>query len=388
LARQEINPATLRPALAGEVGAWELFPGTHVVGIRDLDRYIQVPSEKLDALLNALVRMDGQHSLTEISDGLRAAGWSMDVESLYGKVSAAGLVAGVPFLGEMKRLAIKLAELKIDWIFRSAKWIVRAYPLWVALPVLAPLGALIAIFFFGARLPRFSWQSIFWRPVGGLEWTVVIAGIVASILFHEGAHAFVAVRHGLTPSRVRVLAYLGVIPYLVLSIPGLYTVPPRTRIKVWAAGPLGSWTAACTALIALGFARDTGFYHQWFVTLAQVNLVIAIWNLFPLLPTDGYFILCTLLHTHNLRLHGWRALMDIFRGRRRPGAAIAIYGIAMVAVLAFVWQRNVFRILHFFSYSAVGYALVVGVTLLLIGRQIALATGWKSTLGVARRKKS
>ena len=388
MAQQKQNPEPLRPALAGEVGAWELFPGTYVVGIKERDRYIQVPGEKLAPLMSALSQMDGRRTLAEISVALGASGWSMDMEALYHKVASAGLVEGIPFRGEMTRLALKLAEFRIEPIFRRTSWIRRLYSFAVWLPPIALAGALFTILYFGTHAPHLALGAMFWRPRGTEQWIAVAAGVILSLLFHEGAHAITAVRYGLTPSRIRVLAYLAVIPYLLLSIPGLYTVPPRTRLKVWIAGPLGSLTAACMAQIGLAFVGETGVTHQWLTTLAQVNLLIAIWNLFPLLPTDGYFILCTLLRAHNLRLRGWRAIVDVFRRQRRPTLVMVIYGICMVGFLVLFWQRNVFRILHLFSYSIIGYALVVTLTLLLVVRQFMLASQRRSFTGMERRKKS
>ena len=368
------------------MGAWELFPGTYVVGIKEIDRYIQVPAEKRQAVMYALSWMDGQHTLEEISHQVHSAGWSMDIESLYRKAGAAGLLVGIPFIGELRWLTLRLGDLRIAGLFRNAELIRQTFPVFVALAALSLAGAAIAISYFGVAAPHLSRRAIFWRPLGTQQWIVVLAGILLSILFHEGAHAITAVRYELIPSRIRVLMYLGIIPYVVLSIPGLYTIPPRARLKVWIAGPIGSLTAACTAQIGLAFVGQTGFWHQWLVALVQVNLLIAISNFFPLLPTDGYFILCTLVRTHNLRLHGWQALAGIFR-RRRPALTALAYGVCAVGFLAFFWQRNVFRILHFYSYSVLGYAVVVGTTLLLVVRQIRLASERKSTMGITGRKR-
>jgi hypothetical protein len=42
---------------------------------------------------------------------------------------------------------------------------------------------------------------------------------------------------------------------------------------------------------------------------------LALANLFPFLPTDGYFVAMTLFRTHNLRMRAWRALNDLLHGR-------------------------------------------------------------------------
>jgi putative peptide zinc metalloprotease protein len=380
------NPEAVKPVLAGPLGAWELFPGTQVLGIRELDRYMQAPSRKAGALTRALSLMDGEHTLEQISASMRSVGIAIDVEGLYRKAAGAGLVAGIPFAGDMSRISLRLLEINIEPFFRRANWIRKVYPFLAYLPLLAAAGAAITLFYSGISLLHLGFPKV-WRPIGPGQWIAVLAGALLSILLHEGAHAVTASRYGLAPSRVRLLGYLGFIPYLVLSIPGLYTVPPRMRLKIWAAGPLGSLMAASVAQIA-AFASPAGFAHLCLSTLAQVNLFVAIWNLCPLVPTDGYFILCTLVRSHNLRFHAWSAIADVFRMRRTPSIVFLLFGISSIALLAILWQRNVSRILYFFSHSVLGYGVIAAVTILLIVRQVLLATARKSAIGAALGSKS
>jgi len=373
--------------LAGPLGAWELFPGTHVLGIRELDRYIQVPSRKAEVLTRALSLMNGQHTLEQISAAMLSAGFALDVESLYRKAAGAGLIAGIPFVGDMTRLSFRLLELNIGPFFRKANWIRKIYPVLSWLPLLAVAGAIVTLFYSGINAQHLGLPTI-WRPVGAMQWIAVLAGILLSILLHEGAHAVTASRYGLAPSRFRLLGYLGFIPYLVLSIPGLYTVPPRMRLKIWGAGPLGSLMAASMAQIGLTFVSPAGFVHLWLSTLAQINLFVAVWNLCPLLPTDGYFILCTLVRSHNLRFHAWGAMADMLRMKRMPSVVLLIFGISSIALLAILWQRNVSRILYFFSHSVLGYVVIAAITILLIVRQVLLATARKSAIGAVLGSKS
>ena len=358
-----------------------------MLGIRALDRYIQAPSEKCEAIQHALSAMDGQHTLEEIADSLRSAGWAMDMQGLYRKAAGAGLIEGIPFVGDMSRVSLRLLELNIERFFRNAVWIRRLYPQLACLPFLAITGAITTLFYSGVNFLHLALPKV-WRPIGAEQWIAVFAGILLSILLHEGAHAVTATRYGLVPSRIRLLGYLGFIPYLVLSIPGLYTVPPKARLKIWGAGPLGSLMAASVAQIGAALVGPTGFPHLCLSTLAQVNLLFAIWNLCPLVPTDGYFILCTLVRSHNLRFHAWSAIADVFRLRRRPSMVLIIFGILSVGLLAILWQRNVSRILHFFSHSVLGYVVIAAVTILLIVRQIMLVSARKSAMEAAQGSKS
>ena len=117
------NPEAVKPRLGGPLGAWELFPGTHVLGIRELDRYMQAPSRNAIALTRALSLMDGEHTLEQISASMRSVGIAIDVEGLYRKAAVAGLVAGIPFVGDMSRISLRLLDLNIEPFFRRANWI-------------------------------------------------------------------------------------------------------------------------------------------------------------------------------------------------------------------------------------------------------------------------
>jgi len=66
-------------------------------------------------------------------------------------------------------------------------------------------------------------------------------------------------------------------------------------------------------------------------------------NLWPLMPTDGYFIMCTLLKVWNVRSNAWQMLKNLVRGQRqnRYGWFLWIYVIIAVALIV---QGLVFQI--------------------------------------------
>lgn len=364
-------PPHSRPSLAGPIGAWELFPGTHVVGIRELDRYLRVPSAKVGVVLEALSRMDGNRSLDEIGESLRAAGWTLDMADFHRRLVDAGLIAGVPFSGDMTRLFVPWAGVRIDRFFKDpsgARW---AY-------LLARWACLLAV---PAALAAMLWSGALWpqgRPDGGAyslrvsDVLPLTLGVILSIVLHEGAHLVTAWAHGLVPARLRFVGFLGFIPYAVLFIPGLYTVPPRIRVKIWSAGPLGSLTAASLARVLVAFLPAGAPASVWLAHFAIANMTIVVWNLCPLLPTDGYFVFCTLLKRHNLRRHAWQELFDSIRHARKPHLLLACYGAVSVALLALVWGRNVVWLLHWAASSVLGVAvLLVAVALLVRQAQLA-----------------
>ena len=64
--------------------------------------------------------------------------------------------------------------------------------------------------------------------------TLIIMGI--SMFIHEISHGVVAYKYGLIPKQLVVSLYLYISPIVYLKIPGIYTVNPKTRVKIWSAG--------------------------------------------------------------------------------------------------------------------------------------------------------
>jgi len=142
--------------------------------------------------------------------------------------------------------------------------------------------------------------------------------LLASVLVHELAHAWVARRRGVTVRQV------------VLTLVGGHTEmadsgSPTTGALVAVAGPLAN--VALAALGWLGFQLtqpgpfsgvDRGALHAAFGVLAYSNALVAAFNLLPGLPMDGGWILEAIV---------WR-----LTGRRNTGTRAAAYVGRVVAV--------------------------------------------------------
>ena len=339
-----------------DIQAWELFPGTHILGNCVLDRYVIVPSAGVPVLLEAIRAIDGERTLEEISSELRARGYAVDMRQLHARLWKAGLIEGAPYQGDVTRFSICWASLGTARFFglipRSGRFLA-----WVsaASAVMAVLALWLSV---AHRLNLFSSFRTH-VPAGPIEFAgVLLAGIVLSVIAHEGAHGLTASRFGRVPTRLRALGYFGFIPCFVLSIPGLYTLPAKKRIAVWIAGPVGSLTAAACAIL-IGELPHMGLRaHVWMDQFAAVNLGVALYNCCPLLPTDGYFVLSTLLGRANMRARAWQEWKLLFRGIRRPNTPLLIYGLISVAFLVIVIGRNIRLLLVSTGYSLAGYAIV------------------------------
>ena len=77
--------------------------------------------------------------------------------------------------------------------------------------------------------------------------TLIIMGI--SMFIHEISHGVVAYKYGLIPKQLVISLYLCITPIVYLKIPGIYTVNPKTRIKIWSAGIVSNLFLASLSII-------------------------------------------------------------------------------------------------------------------------------------------
>ena len=130
----------------------------------------------------------------------------------------------------------------------------------------------------------------------GVMWVLLL--FVLSIGIHELSHAVVGYRCGLKPKELVFSLYLGS-PMFYIKMPGIYTIAPKKRIFVWAAGVYANLMVA--AICAILMQCTQGSWRNMFLICCSTNISLVVANLSPLLPLDGYFILSTLLKRPNLR---------------------------------------------------------------------------------------
>lgn len=148
---------------------------------------------------------------------------------------------------------------------------------------------------------------------------VLLAALTMSLSFHEFGHAFAAQRFGDdTPKRqgrltLNPIAHIDPIGLLMIIMIGFgYAKPvqtnPRNYNSFWAqmvvaaAGPLANLLIAIVAynLLLVGIQGEwqgfdnPGVQHV-FMVVVIINLVLMVFNLIPLGPLDGHYILPYLL---------------------------------------------------------------------------------------------
>jgi len=135
--------------------------------------------------------------------------------------------------------------------------------------------------------------------------------LFASVAFHELAHSYVAQKYKLTIESITLFIFGGVAQ--------LKGDPPHPRAEFWIAiaGPLSSFFLS--ALFFLLMINTAGGTRALFAYVAQINLILGIFNLIPGFPMDGGRVLRSAI---------WRKKKDYFYATQKAssiGRGIALF---------------------------------------------------------------
>lgn len=203
--------------------------------------------------------------------------------------------------GGVKILQVRGIPIRLHWTF------------FLILPYVAFIMARRFQMF--AELAETNGEALILPP---LAWGFILAVLLfASVLLHELGHVFVALMQG---SKVRdvTLMLLGGVSHIEKI-----SKEPRAEAKMAVIGPIVSIALAGLAYglhhLAEGVAADLRFGLYY---LAQINLVVGIFNLLPAFPLDGGRVLRSLLEPRN--------------GRVRATAIAAGVGKVLAVVMGFL----------------------------------------------------
>jgi putative peptide zinc metalloprotease protein len=164
-------------------------------------------------------------------------------------------------------------------------------------------------------------------------------------ILHEGGHGIALHRYGGSAREIGVRFILGW-PCWYCDITESYLLPRLgQRLSVVLAGPFAQ--AVSCAVIVLA-ARGTGPQIIAFRRAATLLGLLSALNFFPLIRSDGYYLLAELVGLPNLGTDGWRWLTSSRARQRmrirwpaRRRVAVACYGLASAAFMALVLMRAV-----------------------------------------------
>ena len=157
-------------------------------------------------------------------------------------------------------------------------------------------------------------------------WTVVPLGFV-SLMLHEYGHIFRARAHGIKTERITLTAGGAAAEMLVSS--ESFLIRPHVEREIGAVGPLVSFAlsavgyAAAAACVLVGIPEDAA------LLFGQLNLVLASFNMMPILPMDGGRVVRGIILQES---DSWEQKARILRISRQSEK----YSFAMIFALTFI----------------------------------------------------
>lgn len=312
---------TICPRVVPNIKAWLLFEKKEgnlwAIGSVEQDKFVSVPETKVAHISEIVASFDGQHSIDAIqNDYAEKHHQQIDVAKIYHLFSSANLIADPKplhvFRGEFKRFAVDLLDINIRSFFEKYQPTIRRFFRPLMLITLLLIVAGIAV----TRFDQITAADVF-----TVRNSFLLGYIVLSLsgpfltLAHELSHAITASYYGASPRHIKVALYFG-LPVFYTDIAGIYTLKPNNRIKIWLAGSYINLVIGCAMLLlyrllAPGFQPEVG---QIMIKIAVGALLSIIGNFSPLTPTDGYFIVSTLLKQANIRTRAFQEFFKLLRG--------------------------------------------------------------------------
>lgn len=203
-----------------------------------------------------------------------------------------------------------------------------------------------------------------------LLFAMLVVALIISLTFHEFGHAAVAKMFGddtaeragrLTLNPIAHIDLFGLLLVMMVGFGYAKPVPTNPRnftsksadLWVSAAGPLMNLLLAILvwnfylSMLGSGNALFTGReVLVFFLLLAQINLLLMIFNLIPIAPLDGHYILPYFLPE---RL---RPKVNSFNRRVGPYALLSLVVLSLMGVPIFSWLSTLSRaLLPFISWT-------------------------------------
>jgi len=190
---------------------------------------------------------------------------------------------------------------------------------------------------------------------------LILVAIVLSLSFHEFGHAWSAKKLGddtaerlgrLTLNPIRHIEPIGLAMVVLIGFGWARPVPtdprnfthPLAGALVAAAGPVANLLIAVVAanLYALGVANGWGFVaspiaREFFFLLVYINVLLMLFNLIPLGPLDGHYILPHLLATSVARRY-----VEL-NARFGAMALLGLVVLSYAGLPVFAWLRSAAR---------------------------------------------
>lgn len=295
-----ILPGNFKPRFYDDIKISLLFenatPEIYCVGTVESDNYIKIDKSKLEFMKTLINITDGEKTIDDIERILSSIYTLSSYRNFFAMLGEYGLIKNYKIKNKDKSniFFINLLFINISKFCSTIKYIV---------PSILSLFKLAYIFVFSVLLGLIitgviNVNTIFQVDSSSIIETTIMTFlyIVPTIFTHELSHMFVAIKYNLLPNQMRFSLYMFIYPMIYVVIPGIYFLKRKERIWILSAGVIwNSFFMMLCIIIGNVFSINT------IKIIAYSNLIVMIMNLIPFFLSDGYFILCNLMKTSNIR---------------------------------------------------------------------------------------
>ncbi|RLQ88117.1 HlyD family efflux transporter periplasmic adaptor subunit [Notoacmeibacter ruber] len=200
------------------------------------------------------------------------------------------------------------------------------------------------------------------------------ASLLLLKVLHEGGHAFMAHRCGVSVPRIGV-AFIFMTPVLYTDTTAAWRLPRRDRMMIGAGGLLVELAIAAHATLAWALLPD-GAARSVAFTLATLSWVVSLAvNLNPLMRFDGYYLFSDLIGVENLQQRGfalarWRLRETLFGWGEPPPEYFAPAKRRIVLLHAYatwIYRFFLFLGIALLIYHSVAKALGIALFIMEVG---------------------
>lgn len=219
-------------------------------------------------------------------------------------------------------------------------------------------------------------QLINVQDLGVTDLIAVYFMMIISLIIHEFCHGMACVRFGGKVKKVGImLFYFQLAAYCDVS--GIYFIDKKyKKVITFLAGILSQLIISSFVFIIYYILSKIGYNISILLYFVIVNVTIAIFNLFPFVKLDGYWILSSVLNVYNLRTKSFEYLVAIIIGKfnvikeKRIYKVIVAYGVCAVFATFFMWLMGITGALEiikgYISERVYQYILYSSITFLII----------------------
>ncbi|MEE1155595.1 MAG: M50 family metallopeptidase [Acutalibacteraceae bacterium] len=326
----------------------------YAVGSIERDRFIEVKEPDVEPIMLCITLLNKGDSINTIQETVQKdTKRCIDVEKLCELLERANLLeesdASKIEKNELDVLSLKIVDIETTKLQKflnvCSKGVVALFGITIISFIFSILYGDVYSIVTDSSLLGFTSNYI-------LNFFIMFSISLLSLLLHEFAHGIVAARYNLNTNNFIVSLYLYVSPLVYLKIPGMYTVKPKERVAIWSAGVTCNLFLFSLGLIFFTFCNNIGapeYMISIFKYVCNINLMLIVSNLSPLLPLDGYFTLATLLKVPNLRKKSFKNIGKILSGKnvKIKATYFLYFGLSSI-IMAIIFVREIFAMVMLF----------------------------------------